>query len=98
MNKKELVRAIAQKKKYNKHFKKEMTQKDIETVVSTTFTTIADEMAAGNEVAISGFGKFIAVEKPARECRNPQTGQTFMSEAHLSPKFKASSNLKDLVK
>ena len=90
MNKKELVRAIAQIL--------EMTQKDVETVVSTTFTTIADEMASGNEVAISGFGKFIAVEKPARECRNPQTGQTFMSEAHLSPKFKASSNLKDLVK
>lgn len=90
MNKKELVRAIAQTL--------EMTQKDVETVVSTTFTTIADEMAAGNEVAISGFGKFIAVEKAERIARNPQTGTEIIVPAHSTPKFKASQSLKDLVK
>lgn len=90
MNKKELVRAIAQTL--------EMTQKDVETVVSTTFTTIADEMAAGNEVSISGFGKFIAVEKPERIARNPQTGAEIIVPAHSTPKFKASQSLKYLVK
>jgi DNA-binding protein HU-beta len=35
---------------------------------------IADEFAAGRDVAIAGFGKFSVAERAAREGRKPATG------------------------
>lgn len=90
MNKAELVKAVAGEL--------ELTQKEVTAVVEATFATIADTMAEGEEVSIPNFGKFVAVTKAARECRNPQTGETFMSEEHMAPKFKPSSVLKEQVK
>jgi len=38
-------------------------------------TSITEALKAGEEVQITGFGKFSVRERKARESRNPQTGQ-----------------------
>jgi len=38
-------------------------------------TSITEALKAGEEVQITGFGKFSVRERKAREGRNPQTGQ-----------------------
>ena len=50
-------------------------------IVDATFDVIADRVAAGEEVAIGGFGKFSVTERSARQGRNPQTGETMESAA-----------------
>ncbi|NIQ00625.1 MAG: HU family DNA-binding protein, partial [Nitrospinaceae bacterium] len=49
-------------------------------------------------VGIVGFGTFSVSNRPARQGRNPQTGQPIKIQATKVPKFKAGKNLKDSVK
>jgi DNA-binding protein HU-beta len=42
--------------------------------VDATLEEISKQMAAGNEVRLTGFGKFSAVARSARQGRNPKTG------------------------
>lgn len=67
-------------------------------MVDAFLQVITNELASGGKVAFTGFGSFSVVERAARECRNPQTGETMMTEARLAPKFKAGKALKDAVK
>lgn len=55
-------------------------------------------MAAGDEVNVTGFGKFTVTERSARQGRNPQTGETIQIAASSAPKFSAASALKNAVK
>ena len=75
-----------------------ITKKDTGAMVDAFLQVITNELASGGKVAFSGFGSFSVVERAARECRNPQTGETMMTEARLAPKFKAGKALKDAVK
>ncbi|MDF2231059.1 HU family DNA-binding protein [Albimonas sp. CAU 1670] len=52
----------------------------------------------GKSVTLPGIGKLEAVEKPAREVRNPQTGEKKMAEAHTAPKFKFSTTFKSAIR
>jgi nucleoid DNA-binding protein len=54
-------------------------------------------LAAGNEVKFTGFGKFSAVARPAREGRNPQTGESMMIAAKRAAKFSSAAELKKAV-
>ena len=73
------------------------TKKDIEVVVNEVFDTIKNTLASGEKVAIAGFGSFEVVERAARECKNPRTGEPVHVEASKVPRFKASKALKDAV-
>ena len=75
-----------------------ITKKDTRAMVDAFLQVITNELASGGKVAFTGFGSFSVVERAARECRNPQTGETMMTEARLAPKFKAGKALKDAVK
>ncbi|MGA8746045.1 MAG: HU family DNA-binding protein [Solirubrobacterales bacterium] len=46
---------------------------------------------------LTGFGKFSAVDRPAREGRNPSTGETIQIAAKRVPKFSAGAELKKAV-
>ena len=46
----------------------------------------------------SGFGTFEAVERAARDGRNPLTGKPMKLPASKAPKFKAGKAFKDAVK
>ena len=63
-------------------------------VVETVIETVSDELAAGGEVALAGFGKFSVSHRAARQGRNPSTGQTIQIAASKGAKFSAASALK----
>ena len=73
------------------------TKKDIEVVVNEVFDTIKNTLASGEKVAIAGFGTFEVVERAARECKNPQTGEPVYVAASKAPKFKAGKAFKVAV-
>lgn len=90
LNKKALVESVAEKL--------EMTKKDATVAVDTVFEEIAETLANGGKVDISGFGKFEVSERAARKGINPATKQPLDIPASKSPKFKAAKALKDAVK
>jgi DNA-binding protein HU-beta len=63
-------------------------------VVETTIDAISDELAAGGEVALAGFGKFSVSQRAARLGRNPSTGATINIAASKAAKFSPASALK----
>lgn len=90
MNKKMMIKAIADKTGF--------TQKDVTVIVEAMIETVTETMVAGEDVKISGLGKFSVSERAAREGRNPQTGEAIEIGASKSVRFKASSTLKNAVK
>lgn len=74
------------------------TKVQAEAVVDTVFDTITKNLKKGEEVAIAGFGKFVAKARAARDARNPKTGETVKVPATTVPKFSAAKALKDAVK
>ncbi len=89
MNKTELVAAIVEKT--------ELSKKDAEKAVKAFTEVVADELKKGEKIQLVGFGTFEVAERPAREGRNPQTGETLTIAASKTPKFKAGKALKDMV-
>jgi DNA-binding protein HU-beta len=62
--------------------------------IDAAFDAVSDELAAGGEVAVAGFGKFSVNRRAARTGRNPATGQTINIAASNAAKFSAASALK----
>jgi DNA-binding protein HU-beta len=58
---------------------------------------VTEALKAGEEVQITGFGKFSVRERKAREGRNPQTGETMRIAAQKVPAFSAGNALKEAV-
>ena len=58
---------------------------------------IKQSLENGEEVLISGFGKFYIIEKNARRGRNPHTGESIMMASRKIASFKASTGLRDKV-
>ncbi len=58
---------------------------------------VTEALKAGEEVPITGFGKFSVRERKAREGRNPQTGQKMKIAASRVPAFSAGNALKEAV-
>ncbi len=65
--------------------------------VEATIAEITAQLAAGNEVKFTGFGKFSTVDRPAREGRNPQTGASMQIPAKTAAKFSPGAELKKAV-
>jgi DNA-binding protein HU-beta len=63
------------------------------------FTNVVEqELKNGEQVQITGFGKFYVQEREAREGINPQTKQKMNIAASKVPKFTAGNALKDAIK
>jgi DNA-binding protein HU-beta len=58
---------------------------------------VTSALKGGEEVQITGFGKFYVQERTAREGRNPQTGKKMNIPAQRVPSFSAGSTLKESV-
>ena len=89
MNKTELTAAVAEKA--------EISKKDAEKAVKAFTDAVAEELAKGGKVQLVGFGNFEVSERPAREGRNPRTGETMTIAASKTPKFKPGKALKDEI-
>ena len=66
--------------------------------IDAVFDTISAALGRGEEIAIKGFGSFAVAERPARQGRNPKTGEPIPIAASKTPKFKPAKPLKDAVK
>jgi len=65
--------------------------------VQAVLTSIQDALTQSEKVSIAGFGVFETVHRPARDGRNPQTGETIKIAASNAVKFKPGKTLRDAV-
>jgi DNA-binding protein HU-beta len=82
LNTTELIDAVAEANDISKAKAKE--------VINSIVASIVEGARRGEEVAIIGFGRFAVKERPAREGRNPRTGETLKIPASKSLGFKMS--------
>jgi integration host factor subunit alpha len=66
-------------------------------LVETLLELIKSKLVAGEDVLISGFGKFCVKKKRERRGRNPATGEDMMLEARRIVTFKCSGQLRDKI-
>ena len=90
MNKTELVNAIAENAK--------ITKVDAKAALDAAIAAITEALAAGDKIALVGFGTFSVSEKSARTGINPRTKETIEIPARKVVKFKAGAELADKVK
>lgn len=65
--------------------------------VETVLQLIKNDLDNGNDVLLSGFGKFYVKDKSERRGRNPQTGEALMLDARRVVTFKPSGILRKKV-
>ena len=87
MNKTQLIQKIAENGN--------MTKKDAEVALNAVVAAIADAVAAGEKVQVSGFGSFDVKARDARTGRNPKTGEAVGIAASKRVVFSAAQALKD---
>jgi integration host factor subunit alpha len=66
-------------------------------IVNTLLEIIKSTLASGDDVLISGFGKFQVKDKPERRGRNPATDGDMILSARRVVTFKCSGKLRDRV-
>ncbi|MBU3964164.1 HU family DNA-binding protein [Patescibacteria group bacterium] len=90
MTKQDLVDALAQKTGVSKAAASEC--------LNVILDEIGKALVKGQDVVLTGFGKFLVGKRKARTGRNPQTGAAIKIAAAKVPRFKAGKALKDLVR
>jgi len=89
VNKAELVDAIAQDTG--------LTKRDAQAALNSFIGVVQKQLKKGEDVAITGFGKFSVAKRSARTGRNPQTGEKLKIKASKAPRFSAGASLKAAV-
>ena len=65
--------------------------------VEAVFSGIIDAAKAGDEVNLPGFGKFKVKDAPARQGRNPSTGEAMEIAASRKLTFSPAKQVKDAL-
>ena len=89
MNKNDLVDAVAERTG--------LAKSDAARAVEAVLGTVTETLQKGDQVALSGFGTFVAKARAARTGRNPRTGEAIAIPASRVPSFKAGKALKDAL-
>ncbi|MDP9417777.1 MAG: HU family DNA-binding protein [Actinomycetota bacterium] len=89
MNRAQLIEELSGRFEGNK----KQAQHALESVIDVIQRTLVK----GEKVAITGFGAFERIERPARTARNPKTGASVKVKKTAVPKFRAGSDLKAIV-
>ncbi len=89
VNKDELARGIAKRSG--------LGTGEAKKALDATLEEIAHQLGAGNEIRLTGFGKFWVSHRPARKGRNPQTGEPIEIHARAVPKLSPGAGLKQAV-
>jgi integration host factor subunit alpha len=89
LTKAQIVEMIAEQNGFAKN-------KSIE-LVETLIEIIKQTLESGQDVLVSGFGKFCAKNKGQRRGRNPATGSDLMLAARKVVTFKCSGKLRDKI-
>jgi integration host factor subunit alpha len=66
-------------------------------IVEILLELMKSSLESGDDVLISGFGKFCVREKGQRRGRNPSTGKDMMMEPRKVVTFRCSGKLKEML-
>jgi nucleoid DNA-binding protein len=66
-------------------------------LIDAVVASLASSLLVDKELRISGFGTFKIKTKPARNGRNPKTGESIQIPERKDVKFTLSSNLKEAI-
>ena len=89
MNQSELIEKVAQAT--------ELNQAAAGQAVKAVVNAILDALLAGEAVRVSGLGIFHVAARPAREGRNPRSGETINIAASKAVRFHAGKAVKDAL-
>jgi integration host factor subunit alpha len=89
LTKAHIVDAISDQIGYPKNHSSEIVEILLEIIKKT--------LESGDDVLISGFGKFCVKEKGERRGRNPSTGKDMMLKPRKVLTFRCSRNLKKMI-
>ncbi|WP_300975450.1 integration host factor subunit beta [Sphingomonas sp. LHG3406-1] len=73
----------------------DLTQREIEVVVTGIFNEITAQLAKGGRVELRGFGAFSTRQRDARTGRNPRTGEQVEVDAKKVPYFKPGKEMRE---
>jgi integration host factor subunit alpha len=89
LTKAHIVKAIAEQIGFPKNHSSE--------IVETLLELIKSSLGSGEDLLISGFGKFYVKEKAERRGRNPATGEDMVLAPRRVVTFKCSGKLRDRI-
>ena len=89
MNKTELIEEIAQRT--------DSSKAEAQKYMESFEEVVAEALRGGEEIQITGFGKFYVRQQKAREGVNPQTKQKMHIPASKVPAFSAGKGLKEVL-
>jgi nucleoid DNA-binding protein len=89
MRKPELVKAVAELA--------DLSERQADAVLAAVLEQITNALSRGDTVNLVGFGSFSVKTRPARQGRNPKTGEPIEIPAANLPVFKAGKGLKDSI-
>ena len=89
LTKNDLVKALVKENGFEK-------KQSLE-IVETLLEIIKSRLSSGEDVLISGFGKFCVKEKHERRGRNPATGDSMMLRPRRVVTFRCSRQLRDKI-
>jgi DNA-binding protein HU-beta len=75
-----------------------LSTRDAGKAVEAFMDSVTETLKAGDSVNFTGFGKFSASDRAARQGVNPRTGERVQIPATTVPKFSAGSQLKAALK
>ena len=90
LTKADIVEAIVEQIGFTKNHSSEIVETLLELIKST--------LESGEDVLLSGFGKFCVKEKEARRGRNPASGESMMLQPRKVVTFKCSGRFRDKLK
>ena len=79
------------------HGKLGLPKKNCAGLVDTLLEVIKSQLQNGEDVLVSGFGKFCVKDKEQRRGRNPATGKDMMLDQRRVVTFRCSSVLRDRI-
>jgi DNA-binding protein HU-beta len=89
MNQSELIEKVARAT--------ELNQRAAGHAVKAVVNAILDSLVAGDAVRVSGLGTFNVAARPAREGRNPQSGESIKIAASKVIRFHAGKAVKEAL-
>jgi integration host factor subunit alpha len=89
LTKKEIIKAVSEENGFLKNQSTEIMESLIE--------AIKRSLESGDDVLVSGFGKFKVREKKVRKGRNPATGQDLILEPRRVVTFHCSGKLRKKI-
>ena len=90
MTKQEFIQEVARKSG--------LSSRDADKAVDAFMETVTETLKSRDSINFTGFGKFSAADRAARQGVNPRTGERITIPGGKVPRFSAGSALKTKVK